>query len=71
MLVLESRRRFMTHQGMPEELADGRAPELQSLHLPLPGDSILQNQDLHEVNLLGGLKPSEKYDFVSWDDDVQ
>ena len=35
-------------QGMPEELADGRAPELQSLHLPLPGPKL--SRCAEEVN---------------------
>ena len=37
--------RVLTHpEGMPEELADGRALELQSLHLPLPGDSSVSSK---------------------------
>ena len=40
------------------------------LTMALAVSNIHRDRANHILNLVGGFNPSEKYDFVSWDDDI-
>ena len=51
------------------EIQSSNAPweRFQSMCL---GNLVWYASSIHQANLHGGFNPSEKYEFVSWDDDI-